>query len=362
MTGKALTLGVPTAPDRALFHQLSEQVFASGQYANNGPLAALFEMKLGQLYGQELALFTSSGTSALTLALQALKLPHGTEVLTPALTFVATSSAIEAAGLKPRFVPCHPVSLTLDPGRLEPYITSRVGAILAVHLLGVECDSQLDALAQQHQLPLIYDAAHIFPQEPEGAKELLGRGRFSCISLHATKLLHSGEGGAVFCQDPQDLPYLQQIRNFGLNAGIPQAFGINGKASELSAALGLAVIPEIGKELVARRALAQELDAIMQASPRAWVHPRGRHSNIFYAFRCEPGEQKQLVQQLQEKKIMARTFPALTQEGSYWSRYALDDLPLRQESDELAQSFVALPFHSQVDQKHLESIYEVLNP
>jgi dTDP-4-amino-4,6-dideoxygalactose transaminase len=165
---------------------------------------------------------------------------------------VATTSAIVWEGCTPVFVDIHPEYLTIDETKIEQAITEKTTCILATHVFGNPCNiEEIERIAKKHSLKVIYDGAHAFGVNYKG-KSIFEYGDVTTCSFHATKLFHTGEGGAIFCKDPALFHQLYYSHNFGHDG--PLAFhglGINGKMSELQAAMGLAVLPymqEILKE------------------------------------------------------------------------------------------------------------------
>jgi dTDP-4-amino-4,6-dideoxygalactose transaminase len=165
---------------------------------------------------------------------------------------VATTSAIVWEGCTPVFVDIHPEYLTIDETKIEQAITEKTTCILATHVFGNPCNiEEIERIAKKHRLKVIYDGAHAFGVNYKG-KSIFEYGDVTTCSFHATKLFHTGEGGAIFCKDPALFHQLYYSHNFGHDG--PLAFhglGINGKMSELQAAMGLAVLPymqEILKE------------------------------------------------------------------------------------------------------------------
>ena len=236
--------GAPMLPDPARLAALTAEALAVGWLSNGGALHARLERALSaQQAARDLASLTSSGTMALTLALMLGGLPAGAEVITTPLTFAATAQAIAGLGLVPVFADVEPETLTLCPRAVERAITPRTAAILPVHFLGVPSDvAALAAIAARHGLWLVHDAAHAFGVTLDGLP--IGHfGDASGFSLHATKLLNTAEGGFVVTRSARTRD-LRRMRNFGIEQGRAVGPGLNGKMSELHAAMGLALLPE----------------------------------------------------------------------------------------------------------------------
>lgn len=350
-----VTLGQPLAPDRAVLDGLLDQIAAASRWSNDGPVVRLLETTLAGDLGWAQVVATASGTTALTLALLALDLPPGAEVITTPLTFAATAQAIEAAGLVPVFAGVDAGTLTLDPAAVRSAIGPRTGAVLPVHLFGVAADPALDALGAEMGLPVVYDAAHAY-----AFPAIAGRGAATAYSLHATKLLHTGEGGLVATDDAGLGARARTARNFGLRDGDVVRAGTNGKLPELSAALGLAIRPRLGEEIAGRQRLrlayARALAAGSHCRPHAPGHARAL---VMEAVRCAPSDQHRLLDDLADRGAIGRRFPALSDPGQRYDSVRLvgaaaADMAL------LARSVVALPLHGRVTEADAAAICEVL--
>ncbi len=217
-------------------------------------LAARFEVPCLRLF--------CNGTLALLTALQALELEDG-EVITTPFTFPATINTLHWRRLKPVFGDIDPHTCNLEPAGIEALITDKTCAILPVHVYGRPCDVEtIQVIADRHGLPVLYDAAHAFDVKYKG-KSLLHYGALSMLSFHATKLFNTAEGGALASPDPQFQERLRQLKNFGIaDEETMIAPGINGKMSELHAALGLAQLETVDAEIQNRRRIAEHYNRI----------------------------------------------------------------------------------------------------
>lgn len=205
---------------------------------NNGPFHKELESELAEFLGvPSLALFTS-GTIALVAALQALRITG--EVITTPYSFIATAHSLLWNGIKPVFVDIDPVTLNMDPSKIEAAITPQTTAILPVHCYGNPCDvAAIQQIADNYNLRVVYDAAHAFGVESSSGS-ILQHGDLSVISFHATKVFNTFEGGAIVCPDEKTKVHIDHLKNFGfVNETTVVACGINGKMNEFSAALGL---------------------------------------------------------------------------------------------------------------------------
>lgn len=228
-----------------------EQIWESKILTNGGPLHQQLEQALCEYLDVPYICLFNNGTIALLVALQALELSG--EVITTPYTFVATTNAIHWNNLKPVFVDIDPETLNLDPQRIEAAITPRTSAILPVHCYGNPCDvDAIEAIARQHQLKVIYDAAHAFGVRCH-CGSILNHGDLSVLSFHATKVFNTFEGGAIVCQTAEMKERIDRLKNFGFSGETELIeIGMNGKLSEVQAAMGLAQLKHLDKAVAAR--------------------------------------------------------------------------------------------------------------
>jgi dTDP-4-amino-4,6-dideoxygalactose transaminase len=205
--------------------------------------------------------FTSNGTVVLQMALKALGITG--EVITTPFSYVATTNAILWEGCKPVFVDVHPQSLCIDASLIEAAITADTQAILATHVYGFPCDVEaIEIIAKKHRLKVIYDGAHAFGCTYKG-KSLLDYGDISTCSFHATKIFHTVEGGCIICNDKTLAKELYLYRSFGHIGDDYFSVGINAKNSELHAAMGLCVLPEMKAIIENRRRSFEQYDGLL---------------------------------------------------------------------------------------------------
>ena len=242
----------PFLPPFAEVQAHLEEVWESGWLTNHGPKVRELEAALSR-HADVGARFVANGTLALQLAIRALGIRD--RVLTTPFSYVATSSALVWEHCTPVFVDIDPHTWNLDPGALSDADLRGVGGIVATHVYGVPCDAaRISAFAEAHGLPVLYDAAHAVGTQVQG-QSALGLGTAAATSFHATKLFHTVEGGAVFSTDESVLHRVRQLGDFGqVTKGVFADAGINAKASELHASVGLAVLPYLNDILARRRA------------------------------------------------------------------------------------------------------------
>lgn len=239
-----------------------EKIWASKLLTNRGELVRKMEADLREYLGVKHLLAVNNGTVALQIAIKALDLTG--EIITTPFSYVATVSSIVWENCAPVFVDIDPDFLTIDETRIEAAITPRTSAILATHVYGNPCNVEvIKEIAERHDLKVIYDAAHCFGVKYKG-KSILNWGDISTLSFHATKLFHTGEGGAIVCADDELAHKISYMHNFGHNG--PEEFfglGINGKISELNAAMGLCVLPHVDELVSIRRRLFELYNVLL---------------------------------------------------------------------------------------------------
>lgn len=233
-----LHVGRPNIGDRNAMLAQFAQVLDSKWLTNNGPLVQEFEQRIAGHLGVKHCVAMCNGTIALEIAIRALGL-HG-EVIVPSWTFIATAHALYWQGITPVFADIDASTHNLDPNAVRSMITPRTTGIIGVHLWGRPAPiDELQALADEHGLKLMFDAAHAFGSSHKG--QPIGRfGRCEVLSFHATKSFNTMEGGAIVTNDDELAEATRLMRNFGF-AGYDNVIhpGTNGKMSEVCAGMGL---------------------------------------------------------------------------------------------------------------------------
>ena len=260
---------------RAEIDAATARVLAGGWYIL-GPEVSAFEAEFAAYLGAGHAVGVASGTDAVLLALRALGVGPGDEVITVAHTAVATVAAIALAGATPCFVDIDTATYTLDPGRLEAAITPRTRAIVPVHLYGAPADMQpILAIAQAHGLLVIEDCAQAHGATTDGRRAGT-LGDAAAFSFYPTKNLGAlGDGGAVVTKRPEVAERLRLLRQYGWRERyVSDIEGYNSRLDELQAAILRVRLRHLDAENAARRRLAAQYDAALAdlplALPAAW--------------------------------------------------------------------------------------------
>ena len=202
-------------PPREEYDNQLKRIWQNEWLTNRGELLQELEDKVKEYLGASNIIVMNNGTIPLQIALKILG--NQGEIITTPFSYVATSAAIVWENCTPIFVDIHPEYLTIDETKIEAAITPKTTAILATHVFGNPCHIEaIETIAIKHNLKVIYDAAHCFGVTYNGMS-LFEYGDVSSCSFHATKLFHTGEGGALFCKDEQIRHKMFYSHNFGLS-------------------------------------------------------------------------------------------------------------------------------------------------
>ena len=352
----------PILPPLAAFTERLREVWDAGWLTNFGSQHQQLEARLREQLGVPHLALVNNATIGLLLACRALGLRG--EVITTPFTFPASVHALDWAGLEPVFCDLDPATLGLDARLLPALVTPRTSAILAVHVYGVPCDvAAIDAFARERGLRVIYDAAHAFDVRIDG-RGIGSFGDVTAFSFHATKLFHTAEGGALACGDPALAARLGLLRNFGIadEESVP-ASGVNGKLSELHAALGLLVLDGLAEERAARARVARRYHEGLAGTPLvlpAREHHEGGGLHYFVvrvpAGRCACSRDE-LQRWLRRFRVMARKYfhPLCSDLPPYAALPSAQAarLPVAQAT---AAEVLCLPLHGRVSEADADAI------
>lgn len=250
-----------------------KRAFDNGWLTNRGELVLELEEKLKAYLHLDNLLITNNGTIPLQIALKLLG--KGGEIITTPFSYVATCSSIVWENCTPVFVDIDPIYWTIDPSKIETAVTEKTTAILATHVFGNPCDTEaIETIAKKYGLSVIYDGAHTFGVEYKG-KSIFEYGDISTCSFHATKLFHTGEGGAIFCNDEDLAHKIYFSHNFGHNGPLEfHGLGINAKISELQAAMGLSVLPHMSTILNDRKRIVESYLSQLDSASLTFIEIR----------------------------------------------------------------------------------------
>jgi dTDP-4-amino-4,6-dideoxygalactose transaminase len=332
-------------------HDADAAVLESGQLTM-GPLVPEFEAELARACGTAHAVAVSSGTAALHLAVLALELDPGDEVLVPAYTFPATANVVALAGLRPVLVDVDPETMNIDPGRIE--VGPRTRAILPVHLFGRP--ARLDQLPEE--LAVVEDAAGALGAQRRG-RPCGSLGLAGCLSFHPRKLVSTGEGGAVVTDDERVASTARRLRHHGWRPEEPDempAPGFNYRIPDVLCALGLPQVRRLGELLAARSRVATGYAERLAELPL--VLPEADDGDVH-------GWQAYVVQVERRDEVLAglRGQGIEAQIGT-WALHLLGayrDQGFFPGAEHAFERALALPFHTTLTESDLDRVAEALS-
>lgn len=283
---KRINVTEPYLPPFEEYVEYLKGIWDRNWLTNQGPLVQELEQKLQAYHGLSMPVHcVANGSLGLQIALKALGVTG--EVITTPFSYVATTACPLWEGCTVKFADIEPDTLTIDPKAVEAAITQETEAILATHVFGNPCDVEaLETIAKKHGLAMVYDAAHAFGVTYKG-RSILDYGDASMVSLHATKLMHSVEGGFIVAKDSAVSEKMEWMRRFGHKG--QDAFhgvGMNAKLSEFHAAMGLCNLNHIDAILEKRKAISDAYDQAFFSSQhsglQSLVYRDGASRNYAY--------------------------------------------------------------------------------
>jgi dTDP-4-amino-4,6-dideoxygalactose transaminase len=298
---KAQYLAYKNEIDAAIEKTLSGTQFILGQNV------ASFEEEFAKYIGTDHAVGVGNGTDALCLALNALEIGLGDEVIAPSYTAVATIAAIEMAGAIPVLVDVDPYYYTLSPEAIEQAVTERTRAVIAVHLYGQPADmNKILTIAKRHKLKVIEDCAQAHGAIYED-KRVGSIGDIGCFSFYPTKNLGAlGDGGAVVTSDDVIASHLYKLREYGWDENrISQKPGWNSRLDELQAAILRVKLPYLDADTEKRKAIARNYDKAFQDLPVVCPPIRNRCSHVYHLYVITVHKRNELVRFLKKNNILA---------------------------------------------------------
>ena len=348
-------------PPREEFDAYVDMIWDSTQLTNNGPLSRQFCEEVSKYLKIDVSRFSfvSNGTLALQLSLRCIVDGRvDDEIITTPFTYVATSSSILWEHYKPVFVDIEQDTLTIDPLKIEAAITAKTKAILAVHVFGNPCDVEaIELLAKKHRLKVIYDAAHAFGVKYK-SRSILEYGDISTLSFHATKLMHTIEGGATYSRSRDDASRIELSKRFGHNGDEHIRLGINAKANEFQAAMGIANLKYIDHIISRRRTVSEWYDVgLAGCVKQPKIRVETEYNYAYYPIIMN--SEHQLV------TILAR----LEKEDIYPRRYFYPSLNTLayiastancRISEDVASRILCLPLYPDLSKKVVDKVCEII--
>ena len=351
-------------------------------WVTTGPATRQFEQEFKTYLGAEVeTISVNSATAGLHLALEALGIGPGDEVIVPTLTFTATAEVVRYLGATPVFVDVDPGTLNLSPAAVQAAITHQTRAIIPVHYAGMACDMDaLLELAQAHQLRIVEDAAHAFPTRHRG--RLVGTldSDITVFSFYANKTMTTGEGGMVVTRDPDLARRIRLMRLHGISqdafnryvSKTPAWFyevvaaGFKYNLTDIASAIGIEQLRKIDRFLQRREQLAQRYDEALAGLPLV-LPPRpgagSTHAWHLYVVRLAPGAgiaRDELITKLSQRGIGTSMHFIPLHRQPYWRetcRLSPEQFPV---ADASYQSMLTLPLYTRMSDADQERVVKAL--
>jgi dTDP-4-amino-4,6-dideoxygalactose transaminase len=360
-----LDVGRGNGPLKQEFMAAIERVIDSGRFLH-GPEVGELERTVNEVCGTAHAIGCASGSDALLLALMAIDIEPGDEVIVPSFTFFATASAVSRLGAEPVFVDIDPLTYNMDPASLEQSITSRTRAIIPVHLFG-QCAAmdKICEIANRHDLVVIEDAAQAigaaWDDRPAGAW-----GQMGCLSFYPTKNLGGmGDGGMLVCQDEALASKIRLLASHGMQPRYyHKLVGINSRLDTIQAAILGVKMAHLESYAQARGTHAQRYKELFEASRMTDIvqlplkHPKSKHVWNQYGIRVPYGRRDALKAHLQAQGIGCEIYypvPLHMQECFSDLGYSVGCLP---HTEAAAREILHLPVYPELTEGEQEAVVE----
>jgi dTDP-4-amino-4,6-dideoxygalactose transaminase len=321
-------------------------------YLTMGPKVPEFERMLADICGTSHAVAVASGTAALHLAVRALDIGEGDEVIVPAYTFPATANAVALTGARPVLVDIDARTMNVDVARVAEAVTERTRAVIGVHLFGRPLDWHALQAAVTADVALIEDAAGALGALWRGVP-CGGLGVIGCLSFHPRKVVTTGEGGAVTTSDADLADAVRSLRHHGISPhgafDIPEA-STNYRLSDLQCAIGITQLARLDELLAARRRVAEAYNERLRdfvLTPEA--DERDRHG--WQAYVVQVGRRDDVLEGLRSQGIEAQV-----------GTYALHRLSAYRDqgsfpgADDAFERALALPLHSRLTESEIDRV------
>jgi dTDP-4-amino-4,6-dideoxygalactose transaminase len=348
--------------DAAIARVLQKGVFIGGEEVQ------AFATELGQFLGATHVIPCANGTDALQIALMALGLQPGDEVITPSFTYIATTEVIALLGLTPVFVEVDPATFCIDPAAIEAAITPRTKAIVPVHLYGQAANMEaIMQLAHKHQLFVVEDNAQAIGAHytfADGTQAQTGTiGHIGCTSFFPSKNLGCyGDGGALYTQDAQLAEKIRMIANHGQKIKyVHEVVGCNSRLDALQAAILRVKLQKLNSYIAARQAVAAAYDAAFQDVSGLSIPARNSNStHVFhqYTLKVNKGQREALQQHLQVLGVPTMIYyPIPAHKQHMFAQFGVSNLSLP-VSEVLCTKVLSLPIHTEMLPEQQQYIIE----
>lgn len=340
-----------------------KELWDSCWLTNMGAKHKQFEADLKKYLHTENVCLYCNGHLALENIIAAMELTG--EVITTPFTFASTTHAIVRNGLTPVFCDINPDTYTIDVDKIESLITDKTSAIVPVHVYGNICDIKaIQAIADKHNLKVIYDAAHAFGVEYNG-ENVANFGDASMFSFHATKVFHSIEGGMVSFKNPDLYQIMNDRKNFGIRGPESVVYvGGNAKMNEFSAAMGICNLRHLDDEIAKRKAVVEKYRERLENVDGIRLCPIQENTKPNYAyfpvvFDGYKYTRDEACDRLKENDIIARKYfyPLTNSFECYKGKFDVNDTPIALD---VSKKVVTLPLYADLSLDYVDRICDVI--
>ena len=347
------------------FIEALKPIWDSHWMTNMGVFHNELQDKLQKYLGVDQLSLTVNGHMALEMILQSFGFPEGSEIITTPFTFISTTHAIVRNNLKPVFCDVKATDGTIDESKIENLITEKTVAILPVHVYGNICNiREIQRIASDYNLRVIYDAAHAFGEKLDG--EGIGKfGDASIFSFHATKVYNTIEGGAVAFHDSWIYEKLYNLKNFGIRGeNLVTEVGSNAKMNEFCALMGLCNLNHLAEAIQWRKTVFDyyaERIASMERIKTFRVVKEGEINNYAYFPILAKNEElrDEIYLRLREENIYARKYfyPITADQNCFRNKYKSVSLPIARD---LAERVLTIPIYEGLSKENQRRIMDCL--
>lgn len=342
----------------------------TGWISSKGKFVQEFEEKFASYIGVKHAIAVSSGTAALHLALAALDVGPGDEVIVPTFTMIACANVVRYLGAKPILVDSEPNTWNIDPNKIEEKITRKTKAIMVVHIYGHPADMDpIIKIARRYDLYVIEDAAEAHGAEYKG-KKVGGIGDVGCFSFYANKIITTGEGGMIVTNDDDIAEKVRRLRDQGYNVKLRKwlvhdIIGYNYRMTNLQAAIGLAQLERIEEFVKRHRENAYYYNQLLKRVRGITLPPEAPWAkNVYWMYTILVNEEitgisrDELMRKMEEYKVDTRaTFLPIHLQPPYKEMYKHERYPV---AEMLGKRGINLPSGNTLTKEDIEYVVTVL--
>ena len=359
---------IPMIDLKKQFAEIKDEVLTTvtdileGAHYILGPRVSEFEKKVAAYHGVSEAIGVASGTDALHLAVEALGIGDGDEVITTPFTFFATAEAVIYTGAIPVFVDIDPETMNIDPAQIEAKITENTKAIIPVHIFGHPADmDKIMTIAKKYNLHVIEDCAQSFGADINGRKTG-SFGDVGCFSFYPSKNLGAfGDGGMVTLNDAELVDRIRVLRNHGSKGAYRhESVGFNSRLDELQAGILLVKFRRIDDYNRLRRKNAALYNTLISDKVIKPVERPGM-THVYHQYTLRSGQRDKVQQKLLEKDISSVVYypiPLHLQEALSFLDHKKGDFPVAEEA---AANVLSLPMYPELEEKTIKEIAEIVN-